>query len=204
MSLILISIFFAIVSMIVANNKNRSGVLWFFLGLFFSIFAFVLVLILPKINNKSEIKQNVSNKPSVLDDFFKDKRSYLYQIKIKEKTETWNAIRQDIFEHLEDEYKLKRNDTEEIFFEITKNSYIRVFSKLIDHRLFYCVESIGYGKLYFSEDLEIITEEEYKIDGNDKEQTDTVDKLSKISELLEKGHLTNEEFEIQKKRILNI
>ncbi len=46
--IVLFWIFFAVVTAIVANNNNRNVPLWSVLGLLFGVFAFVIVLILPK------------------------------------------------------------------------------------------------------------------------------------------------------------
>jgi hypothetical protein len=186
MELLIIWLFFAIVSMVVANNKNRNGVLWFFLGFLFGPFAFIVVLILPKTVNTSKI---IQSKSSDLDDFFKDTNSYYYKIKIANKTSTWNNIKKDIFEHLECDYKLKRNDTEEMFFEVSKTTFIRVYQELIDHRLFYIVESTRCGKIEFSEDLEILVSKKTNDTNDDKEEVDSTNKLMQLSQLLENGHL---------------
>jgi hypothetical protein len=49
MELIFLWAFFAVVCAIIANNKNRSGVIWAILGLIGGVFAIIIVALLPKV-----------------------------------------------------------------------------------------------------------------------------------------------------------
>ena len=44
---------FAIACYVIASNKGQSGILWFFIGLLFGIFALGVVLFLPNKNIQS-------------------------------------------------------------------------------------------------------------------------------------------------------
>lgn len=205
MGYVFLWLFIALFAALVANNKGRSGFLWFVFGLFIGPFA-VLLAFFSKEDETKEDKIAASNSAKSMDDFFKDNKSYYYQINMND-VEGWNTIRKDIFEHLEDGYKLKRNDGDEMLFEINKEVYIKASQKVIDHKMFYLVYSIGCGKIEFSDSLEVVGSKEINHDETPKEKTtpstDT-NELVKLSELLEKGHLTKEEFDAQKKKILGM
>lgn len=48
---LIIWVIFAIACYIIASNKGQSGILWFFIGLLFGIFALGVVIFIPNKNN---------------------------------------------------------------------------------------------------------------------------------------------------------
>ena len=53
MAYLILAIICAIICSIVAKDRNRDSVGWFFLGLSFSVIALVALLVIPKINPES-------------------------------------------------------------------------------------------------------------------------------------------------------
>ena len=48
---LLVWLFMGIVCSIIAQNKNRNAVAWFILGVLFSLFAVIIVALLPKLED---------------------------------------------------------------------------------------------------------------------------------------------------------
>ena len=53
MEFVILCIFLAIITAVVASHKNRNSFGWFLLGLLFGIFGLLAIAVLPKVENAS-------------------------------------------------------------------------------------------------------------------------------------------------------
>lgn len=68
---------------------------------------------------------------------------------------------------------------------------------------FFVALNVSSNKAALNKNLKKLYEEKAKFENNKNSDEDLTDKLSKLSEMLDKGHLTKEEFDTQKAKILN-
>lgn len=202
MGYIILWFLFAIFSAIIASNKGRSVVGWFLVGFVFGPFGLV-VGFLSALNEK--VSDNTGKQSRISNSGLLDTDSYYYEIKPSSDSEEWQNIKQVIFDYLGTNYKLKQNDKEMVFFEVTKESYIKIFKTLREHRPYFAIESNRCGKLNFEENFDVaISEKTFsentKID--EKSNMDSAEKLIKLAELKEKGLITDDEFTAQKSKLI--
>ena len=206
----LVWLFFGIFSSLLASNKNRNVIGWFFIGFLFGPFGLLFAFFM-KDGNEIENTSNIQFEK--VNDVIMSNDTYYYQIKPKDGVLTedeWHKVKKAIFKHLTGNYKIKQNDNDAVLIEVSKSSYIKMTKAKTPNekgsiKLFFIVESIKCGALDFGNDIEVYQEKkegsnEVIKDGQNLESTE---KLIKLAELLEKGHITEEEFASQKAKILN-
>jgi len=196
MGIILLLFLFAIFSAIIASNKGKSATKWFFVGLLFGPFG-LIVGFLNNENNKSTVNVKVKN--------IVEQESYYYEIKPNDIEEDWISIKKDLTSHLFPDYEIVRDDNEIIMIESTKKGYIKMFKLNKKDGLYFGIESIQCNSIEFNDNINIAYKEE--TNGRSKKienyvPLDNTDKIIKISELYEKGHLSRDEFELQKKKLI--
>jgi len=201
MMYLLVWIFFAAVSAIVANNKNRNAVGWLFLGLIFGIFAFIIILVLPKTEDNNKLDDSFDphkNKAPIKD-------SYYYEIKpSKNNPNEWNDLRKVIFNEMSNNHNIKQNDMDMLYCIESDGSYIKMFKTIRDHKPYLAIESNRHGEVHLDNRFEVVISnriQEQNVYEKNK-NINNVDRLSKLAELKEKGLLTDEEFNQQKEKLL--
>ena len=196
MEIVLLWFLFAIFSAIIASNKGKSAIKWFFVGLLFGPFGLIVGFLS---NEKNEFTTNSKVKHII------EKESYYYEIKPNNAEEDWVTAKKDLTSHLFPDYEIVRDDNEIVMIEATKKGHIKMFKLEKKDGLFFGVESIQCDSIEFNDNINIVYKEE--TDGISKKvenymPLDNTDKLIKISELYEKGHLSKDEFELQKKKLI--
>jgi len=68
---------------------------------------------------------------------------------------------------------------------------------------FFVAANASSNKATLNKELKELYEEKAKFENNENDNIDITDKLSKLSDMLEKKHLTQDEFNIQKAKLLN-
>lgn len=204
---VLIWILFGIFSAIIANNKNRSVVAWFFVGLFFGPFG-LIVGFLDKVNVDGGIVDQDNNQVSMQKNT--NSRSYkvgnsIYVIKVKDLDECWNNARSTLLqyynENFPNSFKIKKNDKDELYgsghLDGLTESYYKMTPELRKDGEYIIVDALN--GINFSHVGNVAKEEatEAKV-----EVTNNIDDFMKLAELYKQGFLTDEEFEIQKKKYL--
>ncbi len=200
MGYLLLWLFFGLVSAIVAGNKNRSSGLWFLLGVLFGPFAFIVVLVLSKIENKED---SVQSKP-----VSKQLRgSYYYEIKVKSIFNEWDKVKKEIFAVLGGKYKIKQNDSDRLELMLDDDSFIEMTKDSREDGEYIIVKSTNSGNINFSSfgDALIIDKCIDSIEKPRKEESNIsiADELKKLNDLKEQGILTEEEFFTQKIKLLS-
>jgi len=193
---------FAIFSAMIASSKGRSSLSWFFIGLLFGPFG-LLVGLMEKVENENS-KQKIINKLQSNTNELEDTESYYYEVVSLDKENDWIKLRRILID-LYPDYEIKQDDADVLVIYYNKATYIKMKKILKGTSLYFGVESIGSGAIKFNNDVNIILSE--KTDGLSKEveinsTLDSTDKLIKLAELKEKGLLSDEEFNSQKKKLL--
>jgi len=204
MGYFLIWLFFGIFSALVASKKNRNIVGWFFIGLLFGPFGLLFAFFMKDLNDVSDEKKYIQE---VKNAGITDHSSHEYEIKSKNNTsEEWNELRKIVLNSFASIGKIIQNDNDNIKVELSKNEYISLSKSFKKDGMYYHVTSKGCGPIEFGNNFEYvdhILNEDTETKPLNIHQDNTVEKLSKLSELLDKGHITQEEFNAQKAKILN-
>ena len=63
------AVFFGVMSAVIAGNKNRDSVGWFFIGFFFGIFGFIASIAVPKGGEHSTSDYNIADDKEYMDKY---------------------------------------------------------------------------------------------------------------------------------------
>jgi hypothetical protein len=206
LSLFVTSLFFGVFTALLASNKNRNILGWFFIGLIFGPFGLLFAFFM-KDGKELEVEEKKRY----------EKETYYYEVRPKKRetlSKEWKRINKFFYKLLGGEYIVKQYDSNIKLLEVSKTVYIKIYkSEKIDEKGFpeviFKVDSIKYGNINFGDDFEVISmeKEENHIDESGEinfniPSMDSSEKLIKLAEMLEKGLITEEEFKKQKEVIL--
>lgn len=138
---------------------------------------------------------------------------YYYEIRPRKGIRTvkeWNKVKEVFFKLLDENYKIKKNYSDVFLLEISESAYIEM-SQIKKHyeadslELLFKIYSVRCGNIDFGNDIEVIYSEKEEITPSilNTSTMDNTEKLIKLSEMLNKGLLTEEEFKIQKKSLFD-
>jgi len=209
---------FAIFSAIIASSRGRSAFGWFFIGLFTGPFG-LLVAALPPIKPTIKDSYTYEIKPNDDEDFniqwkriieiCKDNIRGVFNGDSKELSVLKEIV-------VGNDYTIKTINKEYVLINITKEMHIKITVK----NKYILVESVNYGPLVFNKKVNVISTRKnddifdnsiQEVSPNEDNKVsekapnsnmDKTDRLIKLSEMLEKGLITDEEFIQQKKELL--
>lgn len=197
---------FGIFSAVIASNKNRSAVAWFFIGLFFGPFGLVVgfldkVKTIPD-NNSDARTESIKNVASTSN----APKNTIYTIKVKDLEECWNNARSTLLNHYNEnfpnKFKIKKNDKEELyasgyFEDFYESQYYKMNPELRKDGEYIVIDAMD--GIDFSNIGQVFKASESTEQKND---STNIDDFMKLAELYKQGLLTDEEFEAQKKKYL--
>ena len=115
----LIWLFFGVFTALLASNKNRSVVEWFFIGFIFGPFGLLFAFFMKDgkdIEAKEKSLSSQKNNNNVLSE-----DSFHYEIRPTKGIKTadeWNKVKKFFFEFLNGNYIIKNNDNEVVLMEV--------------------------------------------------------------------------------------
>ena len=210
--------FFGIFTALIASNRNRSILSWFFMGFIFGPFGLLFAFFMKdgkeiEEEQNEEIVARKNRKKARKQDKVLSEDVYYYEIRPRKGIRTvkeWNKVKEVFFKLLDENYKIKKNYSDVFLLEISESAYIEM-SQIKKHyeadslELLFKIYSVRCGNIDFGNDIEVIYSEKEEITPSilNTSTMDNTEKLIKLSEMLNKGLLTEEEFKIQKKSLFD-